>query len=205
VHTNHLRVAEQGYLAPLDHGAGSFCRCLNATAFDVSTKASPHSPVVVERYDGARKRHPRPYHEQRSHSAVCESRGLVAIEHIFAPVTHAAAARVCTCQPVSNGRQGPFHLPCESTGSTYLLTARFLRQLDSLTHSHSVCEKAWHAREMAAARHGPVDRQPQQVGEVVHRQQARAPPPHELPNVEQRPSRPLLRASLLQRRKSCES
>jgi hypothetical protein len=38
-----LRVAEQGYLAPLEHGAGSFCRSLYAPALLFPAKLSSHT------------------------------------------------------------------------------------------------------------------------------------------------------------------
>jgi hypothetical protein len=41
-----VRVAEQAYLAPLDHGAGSYCRSLYAQALSFPPKLSSHSRDV---------------------------------------------------------------------------------------------------------------------------------------------------------------
>ena len=41
-------MAEQGYLAPLDHGAGSFCRCLYALALMFPPKLSSHNSNATQ-------------------------------------------------------------------------------------------------------------------------------------------------------------
>jgi hypothetical protein len=48
-----LRVAEQGYLAPLDHGAGSSCRSLYALALMFPPKPSSHTHLHHRAVDGA--------------------------------------------------------------------------------------------------------------------------------------------------------